>query len=380
MTMLEETEKNKNCYLNIDAHPFLKVLVINASKEGLTVFLDLYSKLDIPPSIIPLQYLRSNQRRWSPKKIVLNPDVTPSDPTPYSIGECAAGARIQEYLQIRFLEESEETLIFCPGVTERQVTLTMNLLGWKQFLAILTYLRDRSTWFYVTHVQPGWKHLPFQLTPPDAACSDDVLFYAMECVRLEPVDEIYLIVQINSENSYVGVRGNPSGLLWLTKQIDEFIASTNEDMCIHNIWTRFPFGDRKASPEHFIHLQKVNFLESDKILSFEYREGVLDRLYIFGNKVGLQGLSEELWNYAFEEDHEVFHRRSSFCAGDLVNTTFGSQDFHSARGWELMGGMYLTEKYDPLSEIAFKTKIPREELLKKKEPLLNFVNQKVVLS
>ncbi|MDR3623605.1 MAG: hypothetical protein P4L16_00490, partial [Chlamydiales bacterium] len=256
-----EKLKLNTCYFNIVAFRLTKVLVINASKEGITTFLARYGKYEIPPQIIPIQDLYCQERFWYPKEVIQNPNVTPSDPTPYCALKAHGPHRIPQSLHIRFITDTNDSLIFSPSITEHgftdeKVTLTMNLQGWKQFLKMLTHLHDNSTWFYVTIPQPSWKHLPFQLTAPDKNYPNEIIFNAIECIRLDPKDKVFFIANAFQENFkapiYVRVLGTPSGLLWLANWITTFIKSTKEEEYFHNTWIIPPIDRDTTYAEHSI--------------------------------------------------------------------------------------------------------------------------------
>ncbi|MDR3624833.1 MAG: hypothetical protein P4L16_06825, partial [Chlamydiales bacterium] len=175
--------------------------------------------------------------------------------------------------------------------------------------------------------------------------------------------------------------GTPSGLLWLANWITTFIKSTKEEEYFHNTWIIPPIDRDTTYAEHSIYLKKVTSHEKHPILSFEYKNEDLNTLYIFGNEEGLKGLVYEIWGYAFDKDDDSFCRTSSnFTGGDFVPQTLGGLDFHPFQSWKILGGMYFTEKYDPLNRSRYSLGITLEEYDSwEKEVLRRYVNERIVL-
>lgn len=345
----------KEAYLNISSFYQEKVLVINASKEGITHFLDLYAELEIPPAVIPLQDLHTPYRNGSLRPVI-NELTQDSDLIPHCVELYDRGyGRVQLELNIHFIEGNQKTPILCAGISGEAAfpsysltSLTMNREGWKEFLVILRHLRDKSQWFYVTTPQPAWSHIPFKLSTPYAGDPQDMPLLAIECVRLEPEEKLFLVACLDKKGVEEGlngidIRGNPTGLLFFSRRIEQFIESKEEMMLIHNTQTTHPLAKEVSYPDHTIQLRKVETNLTSSVLSFEYKKGAYDTLYIFGNNAGLKGLSDTFWTYAYKWDHEEFYKRAQNYPGDLTpGVLFGGEGFCSLGGWHLLGGAYVT--------------------------------------
>jgi len=359
-------------------------LVFNASKKGIDVFLKMYGHLESPPEVISLENLKRPTRKWLSPRILENEKATPQDPTPYKAADINGydWNLLLNSLWIELLKDDEDHPILCAGIRDRKPLLIVNKKGWQKFLKLLQCLRDRSYWFFVTAVNPSWSHLPFQLTTPYRGEAGDHVFRAIEFIRLEPTEDIYL----NTSPNYM--HATCTGLLLLSHWIHSFAMSQEMEKDICNRWSEFPANLKDeveltppCEPESppWIYLRKVKLDSPYPIFSLEKKEGdEIDNLYIFGNVKGFKELAEVIEEFAFSSDHDLFsssppeqHRR-----GDIVEGGLGPEGFQ----WQILslaGGGKFTPKYNPL---RFNGTLANPDQRSEFEIEKNFINERILLT
>jgi hypothetical protein len=332
-------------YFNIEI-PSLDVLVINASKKGLDTFLKLYS--DIIPERIILKGWSLPNRRWT--------TFSRTDFFRLTKHYLRDGlSKTIEHLDICFIDDYEETTIFSAEFRDGPV-LFVNRRGWQKFLDALRHLRDENYWFYIptpSH-NPGM-NLRFELSDPYEGEQKDHVFKCIECIRLEPYEEISLKVKgkLRPNGLYAFIRGNCTGLLLLRYWLDSFANSGEKYQEFINEWPVFSCGipDNEVYKSNKICLHKIDS-EDIPLISFQCQEGSSD-FHMFGNKKGFQEIYEWIEWYAFDSDHDDWYLelrsgKKEVYKGSLSAEVEPAKHFIRAEGWEIVGGCFYDQKYNPL--------------------------------
>lgn len=337
-------------YFNIEISWCKTTLVFNASKKGIDSFLEKYGTLELPPQTISCAGLNRKERRWSSWRIIENMDAQASDPTPYSAMPNDELNMLVNDLSVNFLPNEDSTTILYAYLQGDIPILAVNKSGWQKFLHMMNYLRDESYWFYVVPTSVADTKLP--------------LFKMIECIRLEPEEEIFLSASLDIEgiesgkdSQYFGVpqliTGNSGGLLLLSQWIEKFASSETISEDLLNQWRQLPkctgatdYDDRNPT---WIRLRKIELSSPYPIFSFEGRDDGSKDLYIFGNSEGFSELAQIIEEYSFSSDHEEFGKNypEKRFRGDAAIGVLGPKGFRSLSGLNLLGGGFYTPKYDP---------------------------------
>jgi hypothetical protein len=344
-------------YFNLEFSEDLNTLVFNASKKGIDTFLNTYGHLEVPPETISFEKSARPERRWHSQKLEENPNILPSDLTPFQVSFSGKNMLV-DMLHICFNEDDTESVLWADIRDEVPVAvMTVNKKGWQQFLTLIHCLRDKSYWFYVSALMPAWHHLPFQLTAPYRGKPADRALMAIEFIRLEPSNEIFLKADLND------VRGNATGLLLFSYWMRSFATSEEMEKDIYSRWNEPPKGASDSKdPRIWIHLRKTRLDSPYPLFSFEEESNSTDPhsfpkgdFYIFGNQKGFEEIAQIVEEYAFLKDDERFfpcNREKNEaqgwegCHGDPVEGGLGPKGFCSWPWW-IVGGPYYTPKYNP---------------------------------
>lgn len=369
-------------YFNLEISYCCSTFIINASKKGIEAFLKQYAHLEVPPPSICFQKWSRPQRVWKSRSIETNPEVLPTDPTPYMARGALNPNHLHPILHIRFLEDDSEKAIFAVGCKHTQdiiPVLTVNRKGWKKFLDILNCLLNKCYWFYVTAPRDAsWNHLPFLLTDPYPGDPEEHVFLALECIRLEPEKVIYLSTEVSVLQESIWhnniedlsapltaggyIHGNSAGLLMFSKWMHDFAISEEPSQDILNQWNDIfksvrygqPFESERPSP-HWFHLRKICENSSGPALAFGALPDGSPDFYIFGNPWGFEELSRLTERSAFYYDHEDFFARSQkeCFGGQLTKDIPAPEGIILFHGWELLEGAFFNAAYNPYSKHRF---------------------------
>ena len=147
--MIQKTVQDEGLeYFNVEVSYGKIQLVINASKRGITTFIESYGNLSVPPEVIFLNSLCRPKRNFISWEVHKNKDALPTDPTPY-MAYSAVNFNIKlKELHIQHIQSSES--ILAAGIRKGNPFLIVSSNGWQKFLTMLKVLRDQYFWFYVT--------------------------------------------------------------------------------------------------------------------------------------------------------------------------------------------------------------------------------------
>jgi len=360
--MLKPKERS---YFNVEITHSKNTLVINASKKGVDLFLQSYgADLDLPPKEIALKSISRPQRRWTSWKLIKNPEALPTDPTqymaPYTENRINS---LAETLQIKFSEQDQQGRIFYAYFDNVVPVIVVNAEGWRLFLRKLETLRDKRDWFYVTRPNGhAWEHLPFQLSE---SSKGKIVFDAIECIRLEPEQEVKLWASFDIEDlesgdsnyfwrqQYIG--GNSAGLLLFSDWMEDFADNSRlfEDI-------------QHPTETSWIRLRKTGEDFAEPLISFESLQDGSADIYIYGNQAGFRELADITECYAFSTDHDCFLESppENRMKGDTTPGILGPKGSRSLKSWEVVGGCFFSGKYNPELLDAYAIK--------------NFVNQRII--
>ena len=388
-------------YFNIEISPRKSTLVINASKKGIDSFLQKYSSLMPFIGEISFQNLNRPQRRWFSWDVEENNNPLPTDLTPYTAGSNGDSMNnLTNIMHVQFLGNNHQETILCVGLQNEIPNLIINEKGWQKFLEMLRCLRDESHWFYVTLPNANSSRLRFQLTTPYRGNSQDHIFKAIECIRLEPEEHIYLRACLDLESIESGrkdsdfqdpkyffgarnlIRGNCAGLLLFSQWMQDFANHNETSRDILNRWNERPknhpgffFENDNLPKPHptWLHLRKTREDSPFAIFSFEGLDDGSTDLYIFGNSKGFEELSQVVEEFAFNSDHEDFWDSppDKGHKGNTMLGLLGPEGFRSLGGWQILGGAFYNPTYNPLRFEKMNSTTDIKEI---------FVNERSILS
>ena len=382
-------------FFNIEISTCRTALTVHANEEGISNFLKEYGSSSQPPEVIFLSKISRPERRWNSWKIKDNETFVLEDPTPfiatYYVSVLNTPAPV---LRIKFVEESAEPIL-CAALSNKIPTLTVNKQGWQKFLSALRCLRDHAYWFYITVVNDGWEHLPFQLTTPYRGPPEDEPFLGIEFIRTIPEEKMCLLLYLNydeilADQKYttqenidnhciflsLDLGGNALGLLTFSQWIKEFAESDEIEKSFVNKW--IDFVHKKGKPileDKYIVLKKLTEKKSKPVLSFEFLHEQPHHLYIFANDEGFYCFAKKLASYAFAPDYDNSDFEIERRTVDLLN-----DDYIAFNGYRIHGGGYFYPKYNPLFAVQFNDKLlPQEADFQRYLICRNFINERVIL-
>ncbi|MFZ0565243.1 MAG: hypothetical protein WAM28_03575 [Chlamydiales bacterium] len=350
-------------YFNVEITHSKRTLVFNASKQGIDAFLHTHGR-ELPPKEIDLKPTSRLQRCWESRKLSENPEPLPTDPTCYMSQFAEGGINLLAHtLQFKLIEQNQQERIFYAYLDNETPVIVVNAEGWRLFLRILMTLRDKRDWFYVTRPNgQTWEHLPFQLSEPPI---NKNVFLAIECIRLEPEQEIKLRASFDLENpksnvpnyfclqQYIG--GNSTGLLLFSDWMEDFAECSSPTKDIQH-----------PSKNSWIRLRRVGKDSKEPLISFESMQDGSSDIYIYGNQTGFRELAYITEIYAFSTDHDCFLEKppGQRFKGDTTEGILGPKGSRSLNSWEVVGGCIFSDKYNPE--------------LRDWDGIKNFVNQRII--
>lgn len=348
-------------YFNIEVSRCRRVLVVNGNKQGIDRFYHQCLSISSDSGDITLQTLPRPQRRWHSWSIEINPAPLATDPSIFHTDTHSETNRLANELRVRFLKDASSDMIFHAILKDDNPILIVNKKGWNQFLNMLLYLRDSSKWFYVVPKNRLFtRPLLFEYRIPKNKIEDS-LFGAIECIRLEPEEEVLLYTSLCKERiqavmqendprecGYLGtentIRGNTTGLLYLSYSLRNFALEESTTKDVLNPWD----PNHSSLEQNWIHLRKVHSDSNNTILSFQTKLDEQHEFYIFGNEKGLISLANIIEKYAFRSDSDhLVETESHPYEGDLTPGRWGGDDFYPLVGWYLCGGSFQSHLYDP---------------------------------
>lgn len=369
-------------YCNIEISPCKRVLVVNGNKQGIDHFYQQCREVSFDSTDVLLQPLCRRQRRWHSWGVQINPNPLVTDPSAYHAICNVDTNQLASGLRIRFHQTRSPEMIFYGILEKNDPILIVNKKGWEQFLDMLLYLRDHSKWFYVVPKNPLFTQpLRFDYCISKNQSSHSLLS-ALECIRLEPEEEVKLYTCLNrkrlqeviqekglshySQCGYLSmehtIRGTAAGLLYLSLSLRNFVAEKSDAKDLLNPWD----PNHRSSEPNWIHLRRVDSELNQIILSFQTKVDDQNEFYIFANEKGLIGLADIIEKYAFRFDSDHFiDSDSPLHEGDLIRGRWGGSDFYPVTGWYLKGGAFQSPLYNPTYFEGFKK---------------TFINEKVIVS
>ena len=271
--------------------------------------------------------------------------------------------------------------------------LVVNQAGWHRFLALIRHLRDSCVWFYVTRPNTArWNHLPFLLTTPYLGTNSHGELLAIECIRLEPEDWIFLdgrgrLDPLNRPShpqlSQIEIRGNSAGLLLLAQWIRSFAKSSLESQDILNPWkngfSTHAYDKQKYPPED-LPLRKFCFRKmfpnsSTPVLAMGVQKAETD-CFVFGNPSGLEEWADLIEKSAFRSSYDVFSSAPTQPGyfrnrGDVSIDFTAPEEIYLSCGWDLLEGGFYNPIYNEEAKCFYQPNFKERPLEERKRQFIN---------
>lgn len=240
--------------------------------------------------------------------------------------------------------------------------LILNQKGWDQFIELLKILKKKKEWFFVTHLNPGVKDIPYFLTPHFGKENDSFTFKALEFIRPE-LEEKPCLRMVGHK-----IGGNCHGLMLFTKWIRDFVKSGETERFILNEWIQIPGVKLKPGcleKEQWIFLEKFQDNFKEPFLSLERHHK--DCLVIWGNDRGFSELINFTEKYTFNGSNKVYdciwlENKNEIKKLSESNYNRLKKSHFFIFGLCIYGGFKLSPEYEPGAFVFFQKPKPLDQI------------------